>query len=187
MASGNPGRGGHSWQPAAPTSMQMTGAGRGGQQQPNQMQGGQQTMPMAYHGGGRGGRGGRGANNGPPSAFVVGMPHHPQMNPYYHNPYAQQHMPPPQYNPQVAGGRGGHGWNPTYPGAPVVSGNPYAGGPQQFYGGPGRGAGRGGPRGGRGGRGAGRGHTSSYTPPAPRVKKALVITVCIFVIICNVF
>lgn len=183
MASGNPGRGGHSWQPAAPTSMQMTGAGRGGQQQPpqqHQMQAGQQPMPMAYHGGGRGGRGGpqggRGGNNAPPNAFVVGMPP-PQMNPYYHNPYAQ-HMPPPQYNPQA--GRGGtHGWNPSYPGAPVVSGNPYAGAPQQFYqGGPGRGAGRGGPRGGRGGRGAGRGHTqSSYTPPAPRVKKALVITV----------
>ena len=135
-------------------------------------------MPMGYHGGGRGGRGGpqggRG-NNAPPNAYVVGMPP-PQMS--YYNPYAQ-HMPP-QYNPQVAGGRGGHGWSPSYPGAPV--GNPYARGPQYYQGGPGRGgSGRG--RGGRGGRGSGRGH-SSFTPPAPRVKKALVITVCSYVSRC---
>jgi len=157
------------------------------QQQQQPIQPGQhQTMPpLAYHPqqGGRGGgrgvphpqQGGRGANG--PHAYVVGMP--PPMG--YFNPYAQH----PQYTPQVPGGRGGaHGWNPTYPGAPVpVGGNPYAqpAGPQQYYpqqGGTGRGggsiAGRGVPRGGNQG-GAGRGN-SSYTPPAPRVKKVSVIT-----------
>ena len=250
MASGGgPGRGGHSWQPAAPTSLQMAS---GGQQQPppqqqqqhapppqqqqqqqqQPVQGGQQQqqhqqppMPqqMAYHPGGGGGRGGgrggphshpggRGGVNvnvnvPPPNAYVVGMQPHQQMaaHPYF-NPYAQhqhqQHMAhPTQFNPQqqqvnvnVAGGRGGgagqHGWNPTYPGA----GNPYAqqqqhghGPPQQYYQqGMAVPPGRGGPsRGGRGGRG-GRGppHGASYAPPAPRVKKALVITVRIVVLCC---
>merc|ERR1712238_533417 len=143
------------------------------EQQPVQP-GQHQTMPpLAYHPQ----QGGRGANG--PHAYVVGMP--PPMG--YYNPYAQH----PQYSPQVSAGRGGtRGWNPSYPGAPVpvpVGGNPYAqsAGPQQYYqqqGGAGRGggsiAGRGVPRGGSQG-GAGRG-TSSYTPPAPRVKKVSVIT-----------
>jgi len=191
---------------APATSLQMASGGQPpppSQQQNQQQQtvqpaqpGQQQTMPpMAYHpqqgGRGSGGRvshsqqqGGRGSNG--PHAYVVGMP--PPMGYAAYNPYTQH----PQYNPQVSGGRGGgaHGWNPAYPGAPVpVGGNPYAQSGNPYtnnyppQGGPGRGGnntGRGGShRGGvqRGGRGgAGRGTSSSYTPPAPRVKKVSVIT-----------
>jgi hypothetical protein len=127
------------WQPAAPTSLQMTAQG----QQPNPQQYGQQQQP---------GRGGGGYTVPPP-----------QMNPYAYNPYAQQY--PPQQ------GRVG-GWNPAYAGNMYGNPNPTMYYPQQ--GGP--------PQQQQQQQqqqppASTQGASSAAAVPAPRPKKALVITV----------
>ncbi|KAG7345792.1 MIF4G domain containing protein [Nitzschia inconspicua] len=164
----NAGRGNMgAWQPTAPTSLQMAAnTAQGVQQQPPQQQ--QPTPQYAP-------QQQQQQQQQQPQGYPTGMNPYATYNPYAAASYGMMG------NPNVPHQRGG--WTPSYPTG--AGGNPYAATQGMYYNPAAAGAGAaaaGGPGGVRPGAAGGTtipgqpGVASTVQPPAPRVRKALVIT-----------